>query len=197
MLLFYGKPMHDLDDDENLSRFARLAALRSHFFAFKQWPEFAPEKKDTQTHAMAMALKQGTTLGDMSGDPGILVINAHGSAKTFSGLDADQVAADLFALGIEAAGTRELWGAACNSGLQDQRNTQFSPTFTQQLSMRLRERMPGIVVYGPRGILRYGDRTMENIGNGQQTLRYGRVYVFDKKDKHEYPFEQGWVRAGY
>ncbi len=181
MLLFYEKPMDDLKHDENPSRFPRLAALRSHFFAFKKMAGFRSaeqtQNKDTQTHAMAMSLKRGTTFDRLSGDPDILVINANGNAETFSGLGADV--------------------AACNSGLQGQHNTRLLPTFTPQLSMRPRERIPGIVLYGPRGILPHGDRTMEDSGNGQQTLRYGLVYVFDKIAGHRYPFDQGWVRAGY
>ncbi len=197
MLLFYGKPMHHLKDDENLTRFARLAALRRHFFAFKQWQDFSEKMGDTQTHAMAMALKQGATLDQLKGDPDILVLNAHGNQNSFSGFSAEEVANDLFALGIVEAGTRQLWVAACNAGLQDQKNAGFSATFTQQLNMRLKERMPEITVYGPRGIIRYGDKKVVDVGNGQKTMKYGRVYIFDKKEQQEYPFEEGWVRAGF
>ena len=195
MLLFYGKPAQDLASDENASRAARLKALRAHFYAWKRWDEFDPAQKDAQTHAMAQAIREEKRLDQLKGSREILVLNAHGSPATFAGGNGKQVADNLIGLGIAQAGTREVWVAACSVGQQAQDNSQPPTLFIKELYRTLREQpeLASIKVYGPRGVLSYGDKRQVDVGSGQSIIEYGRVYI--RSPEREYPFQEGWVLA--
>ncbi|MET0330887.1 MAG: hypothetical protein ABW154_05585 [Dyella sp.] len=195
MLLFYGKPAQDLASDENASRAARLKALRTQFYAWKRWDEFAPAQKDNQTHAMAQAIREEKRLDQLKGSAEILVLNAHGSPATFAGGNGKAVADNLIGLGIAQAGTREVWVAACSVGQQAQDNSQPPTLFIKELYRTLREQpeLASIKVYGPRGVLSYGDKRQVDVGSGQSIIEYGRVYI--RSHEREYPFNEGWVLA--
>lgn len=193
MLLFYGKPASDLSSDENASRAARLKALRAHFYAWKQWSEFAPTQGDRQTHAIQFALNEHKKLSELAGDASILVLNAHGNSESFNGQHGEQLAANLLTLGIDAARTREVWVAACCVSEQEQDNSHPPSNLVKELYRHLREHLPEIKVYGPRALLSYGDKQLKPVGSGQNVIEYGRVYI--RAPEKAYAFNEGWLLA--
>lgn len=204
MMLFFGKPKGSANTDENASRAGRLQALRSHFYAWKQWKEFAPDAP-FQPHAIQQMLnaldeKPAKHLSDYSGDPSILVLNAHGNDTVFNGYSGQKVATMLENLGIREAGTREIWVAACSVALQKQ---QPGPTvisrFVNDLRFHLLQAGLNIKVYGPRNILWYrGGRVP--VGD-QQKYEYREVYIaplppeLTSGEEREYAFNEGWLLA--
>lgn len=205
MMLFFGKPKGSADTrDENASRAGRLQALRSHFYAWKQWKEFAPNAS-FQPHAiqqMLNALDQTPVkhLSDYSGDPSILVLNAHGNETLFNGNTGQQVATMLQTLGIREAGTREIWVAACSVALQKQQPGPAAISrFVNDLSLHLRQAGLDIKVYGPRNILWYKGG-LEPVGN-QQKYVYSEVYIAPRTGEiaagndRKYAFNEGWLLA--
>jgi hypothetical protein len=206
MLLFYGKEAKETVDglvyDENVSRAARLKALRSHFYAWKSWTEFALKKEDYQTHAFNIAKDKG--IANLSGDKSILVLNAHGSPNTFSGMTGEKIAEDLLVAGIQDAGTEEIWVAACNVAQQEQDNTQPPTNLIKEMLNTLRQRIPDIRVYGPRGYIRYSGKQTVTLLTGQTTLEYTTVDIVllspknrdgSRNIRERYDFSNGWLLA--
>lgn len=198
MLMFFGKPKgSNQDNDENASRAARLERLRKEFYAWKQWSEFAPQNTKFAPVAIQYLLNQiqdGSTkrLKDYGEAARILVLNAHGSSRTFNGYDGSEVAQMLVTLGIKEAGTREIWVAACNVGLQSQDNSSPEP-FACDLLRQLRiQHEIDVKVYAPRGKIHYTDRTLKAVGN-QSVMVYGGADIPTKE--RNYPFSEGWVLA--
>ena len=205
MMLFFGKPKGSADvSDENASRAGRLQALRSHFYAWKKWKEFAPDAS-FQPHAiqqMLNALDETPVkyLSNYSGDSSILVLNAHGNETVFNGYSGQQVAAMLETLGIREAGTREIWVAACSVALQKQQPGPASISrFVNDLRFHLLQAGLDIKVYGPRNILWYSGGLVP-VGD-QHKYEYDEVYIApltaeiaSGKDR-KYAFNEGWLLA--
>lgn len=203
MMLFFGKPKGSADTvDENASRAGRLQALRSHFYAWKKWKEFAPNAS-FQPHAIqqmlnALEQKPVKQLRDYSGDPSILVLNAHGNAKVFNGYSGQEVGAMLETLGIRAAGTKEIWVAACCAAKQTQQPGAMAVSrFVNDLSVYLGQAGLTIKVYGPRNLLCYSGK---KVALGEKYV-YDEVYIAPKKEgilageDRKYAFNEGWLLA--
>ena len=205
MMLFFGKAKVRADEsDENASRAGRLQALRKHFYDWKKWQEFAPQVP-FQPHAiqqMLNALDDTPTkqLRDYKGDPSILVLNAHGNDTVFNGYSGQQVANMLVSLGIEAAGTREIWVAACSVALQEQQpGLATIVRFGNDLRYHLLQAGLDINVYGPRNILWYSGGLVP-VGD-QHKYEYDEVYIAPEDDviaqgkDRKYAFNEGWLLA--
>ena len=204
MMLFFGKPKGAATTDENASRAGRLQALRSHFYAWKKWKEFAPDAS-FQPHAiqqMLNALEQKPVkhLRDYSGDSSILVLNAHGNATVFNGYTGQQVATMLQNLGISEAGTREIWVAACSVALQKQQPGPAAISrFVNDLRFHLLQAGLDIKVYGPRNILWYRGGLVP-VGD-EQKYQYNEVYIAPRPaelalgKERSYAFNEGWLLA--
>ncbi|AET92692.1 hypothetical protein BSFA1_53040 [Burkholderia sp. SFA1] len=192
MLMFFGKPKgKNTDNDENASRAARLKILRESFYAWKKWPEFAPDNTRFQTVPIQLLLNEKKKLKEYGDNAKIVVLNAHGSSRTFNGYDGSEVAEMLVTLGIKEAGTKEIWVAACDVGHQTQDNSSAEP-FATDLLRQLRQRDVDPSVYAPRGMLTYRDPTRKVVGN-ESVLVYGRSVI--RSPEREYPFSEGWVLA--
>lgn len=197
MLMFFGKPKgKNQDIDENASRAARLKALREHFYAWKQWSEFAPGNAGFAPVPIQLLVNEikdrgSKRLKDYGDNAQILVLNAHGSSRTFNGYDGSDVAGMLVSLGIKDAGTREVWVAACDVGHQTQDNSSPEP-FAVDLLRQLRQHGLDPKVYAPRGNISYRDKSTKTVGV-ESVIAYGKVVIPTKE--RTYPFAEGWVLA--
>lgn len=209
MLLFYGRPCQPGGVDESTSRAARLEALRTHFYAWKGWKDFSPDKPFRPLAAKYLldeVKNNKNQLKNFGEAAKVIVLNAHGSATRLGPHDASSLAEFFVDLGIQEAGTREIWLAACDNGLQKQDNKGPEP-LAKELLREFRTRYGiDIKVYAPRGWIRYRDRSDEDVGRSEEIIHYGNVtifgdIVFDEDGKviegHNYLFQDGWVMAHF
>jgi len=187
MLLFYGDtgPKDIFIDgqlekvDENLIRAAKIRVLQKTFN-----DKFQNKEDDNSLHAFTRL--KDTKLKQLQGYKKRIILNGHGSPRTFRGNDGRTTAKNLLDAGLNDKDTQEIWVCACLVGMQRQDNKQdpeaygdFSKnSFSREFNQALKNAGLNINVYVPRGWVTYDGAAWKSVGSGEgRVLTLARVYI--------------------